>query len=42
MLADIIIGRSNYGGEYERHDMHLHATFACGLRKFMRRLFRLA
>ena len=41
MLADIIIARSNYGGDRGRDDLHRHATFSCGLRNRMRRLFRM-
>jgi len=41
MLADIIIARSNYGGDRGRDDLHRHATFNCGLRNRMRRLFRM-
>ena len=41
MLADVIIGRSTYGGDRERDDLHRHATFSCGLRRGVRRLLKL-
>ena len=37
MLADIIVGRSSYGGERGRHDIHLHATAHYGFRRFFKR-----
>lgn len=45
MLADILIGRSSYGGDRGRDDLHRHATFSCGMKSFFKRamrLFRLA
>ena len=38
MLADIIVGRSSYGGDRDRDDLHRHATFSCGIRSFLKRL----
>jgi hypothetical protein len=40
VLADIIIARSAYGGDRNRDDLHRHATFSCGIRRFYRRLMR--
>lgn len=37
MLIDIIVGRSAYGGDRDRDDLHRHATFSCGLRKWLKR-----
>ncbi|WP_280138017.1 hypothetical protein [Aurantimonas sp. Leaf443] len=38
MLADIIIGRSAFGGDRERDDLHRHATFSCGVRSWVKRM----
>lgn len=41
MLADVFIGRSTYGGDRNRDDLHRHATFSCGLRAMFRRMLRM-
>jgi len=41
MLADILVGRSACGGDRDRDDLHRHATFSCGFRASLKRLFRL-
>ncbi|NDV85427.1 hypothetical protein GTW51_01805 [Aurantimonas aggregata] len=38
MLADIIVGRSSYGGDRDRDDLHRHATFNCGVRAWFKRM----
>lgn len=40
MLADLIVGRANYGGQRDRDDLHRHATFDCGFRTRMKRLMK--
>lgn len=40
MLADIIIGRSTYGADRDRDDLHRHATFHCGIRRMFRKIMR--
>jgi len=45
MLADILVGRSSYGGDRDRDDLHRHATFSCGIRASIKKwlkMFRLA
>lgn len=38
MLADILVGRSTYGGERGRHDMHQHAVVHYGFRRRLKRI----
>ncbi len=41
MLADLIVSRSTCGADRNRDDLHRHATFSCGFRNLVRRVFRM-